>query len=87
MGPSIELAGWNYGSPDINKVQLADLTGLRVVPFAICPHFQEADKTKIEPYIKTVSYPIYVLTDTQGVLVEHNRYEVVGEGEELIYNK
>lgn len=87
LGPSIELAGWNIGTPDTNKVNLADLTGLYLVPFSILPHFEENQREALQQYALQVSYPIYVLTNTQAVLVEDYRYTLVGIGEKLIFNE
>ena len=86
LGPSIEFVNWPVGIPDVNKVNLIDLTGLNIVPFAIFPHFKEEHRPVLEENAKTVSYPMYALTDTQTVLVEGNNYQLVGKGKQIIFN-
>ena len=80
-GPNIELAGWDIDW-DKNISGLKDLAGLNLVPFAISPHFVEADRhvLTVEP---KAPYRIIPITDNQAILVKGNDWRVVGEGEEI----
>lgn len=84
-GPDIAISGWREDW-DKNVVHLKDLTGLKLVPFAISPHYTEADLPLLKEKSKTVDYPIIALNDTQAVSVVGNKYKIVGKGEETIFN-
>jgi len=84
-GPNIELSGWKKGW-DENVVNLKDLTGLNLVPFAVSPHFMEKDLPLLRKKSKTVDYPIIAINDTQAVMVVGNEYQIVGKGKEIILN-
>lgn len=86
VGPDISLAGWDP-SWDKNLPNLQDFTGLNFVPFAISPHFEESDRELLERKSKEVNYPIIALTDKQAVLVEGNKWQVVGQGEKIVFQK
>lgn len=77
VGPNIELAGWKGG--DENTVNLQDLTGLNIVPFAISPHFTEDERTALEEKSKTVSYQIIPITNEQAVIVTDSEYKIIGK--------
>lgn len=86
MGPNIESSGWGQ-EPDENVVHLKDLSGLNFVPFAVYPHYTEADRHLLEEKSKTVNYPIIAINDTQAVKVVGNNYKIVGKGEEIIFGR
>ena len=45
-GPELGIAGWSRDW-DRNEVGLTDLTGLRLVPFILSPHFAPEDAALI----------------------------------------
>lgn len=80
VGPDISISGW-YPSWDKNIVGLKDLAGLNLVPFAISPHFVEAERKVLVEKSKEINYPIIALTDKQAMVVQDNEQELIGEGE------
>lgn len=82
-GPNIEIAGWGDG--DKNSINLADLTGLNLVDFAISPHFIESDRGLLEKMSKKVNYEILALTNSQAVLVDGKISKVVGLGKRVSF--
>lgn len=85
VGPDIESSFWCH-EPDINVVNLKDLTGLNFVPFTLIPHFIEEDLPSLREKAKTVVYPIIAINDTQAVQVIGNDYKIVGKGREIKFN-
>lgn len=85
VGPNIELSNWKHDW-DKNIVNLQDLTGLNLVPFATSPHFVEEDRALLEEKSKTISYPLVALNDTQAILVYDGNVKIVGEGEKVYFN-
>lgn len=81
-GPDIEIAGW---SPDWDKniVNLKDTTGLNLVPFAICPHFEESHREILKRNLQGKNYQIIPITNSQAILVLDKNYQVVGKGKEI----
>lgn len=79
-GPNIEAAGWDLAG-DPNIVDLKDLTALKLVDFAVFPHFEKSQRERLEIYSREVSYPVYVLDNEMAVLVVGDKIDFVGEGE------
>lgn len=80
--PTIEAADWKH--IDKNEVGLKDLSALNLVPFLISAHFRE-DLRPIISSAKT-TYPYVALYDTQAVIVEDDKYKVVGDGPREFFN-
>lgn len=75
VGPNIEVAApW-----DENDVKLSDTTGLRLVNFAVVPHYQRKDKTIVEELINRADYEILGLTDNQAALVISGERKIIGQ--------
>ena len=83
-GPSIELAGWK--NIDKNIINLKDLSGLSLVPFAIFPHFEKSHTELLEKEVEKISYPVIALSDEQAVLIDGRTKKIVGVGEKRIFN-
>lgn len=81
MCPSIEVANWNNDGKD--RFGLTDFTALNYVPFCLKVHFTNEKKELIKENMKTLKYPLRILRDGQGILVENETYTFVGEGEEV----
>ncbi len=82
VGPSINISGWGP-TGDHNTINLIDTTGLNFVPFAISPHFTEAERSVLEEKLGEVSYPIVALTDEQAMLINGETQELIGEGAKI----
>jgi len=73
-GPNIEIA-----SPgDENDIGLSDLTGMKLVDFAVAPHYQMEDQAVIDELKNQVDYEIVTLTDNQAVLAENGARKIIG---------
>ena len=68
---------------DKNINGLEDLTGINIVPYLVAPHFTEEDRDIIERNKPNVNYEIIPITDKQAVLIEGEKYNIVGEGERV----
>ena len=75
--PSIELAGMG-SEGDENDVELADLRGLGLVPFAVFPHYRDALAEEVRSLADTLPYPVIPLTDNQALLVHDDAYLRIG---------
>jgi peptidase E len=75
VGPNIEVAApW-----DENDVRLSDTTGLKLVGFAVIPHYQRKEKSIVEKLQKSANYEILKLTDNQAVLVTSDKKIIIGQ--------
>ena len=81
-GPNIETSGWDPAW-DTNDVNLQDLTGLNLIPFAVVPHFERKDRSVYIERAKQVPYAIRYLTDDQAFLVQDGKVTLIGTGEEI----
>jgi dipeptidase E len=82
-GLNIDTAWWKYGAPDKNRVGLKDFTGLGLVPFLITVHIEKSHIGIIKKYANKSSYKVIALTDDQAILVQDDKYKLVGKGEEI----
>ena len=81
MCPSIEVANWNETGRD--RFGLTDFSALNYVPFVLKVHYKNEAGDLIKEKMKTLKYPLRILRDGQGILVEDGKYTFFG-GEETI---
>lgn len=84
MCPTIEVANWNDNGRD--RFGITDFTALNYVPFVLKVHYTNEMETKIKDNMNTLKYPLRILRDGQGILVEDNKYTFIGDEEEVILN-
>ena len=82
--PTIEVSTWNDDGKD--RFGVVDLTALGLIPFLLKAHYKDGYKEKIQEKLKTLEYPLRILRDGQGIIVEDNKYTFTGDGEEVILN-
>jgi len=77
-GPEIGIAGW---SPDWdrNEVGLTDLTGLRLIPIILSPHYVPEDAGLIAARLP-LPYPILALRDGQAWVVDGDDQYLIDPG-------
>jgi len=81
MCPTIEVANWNETGKD--RFGLTDFSGLNYVPFVLKVHYKNEAKEPVKEKIKTLKYPLRILRDGQGILVENNQYTFFGDEAEV----
>lgn len=73
-GPDIEVA--NLGDP--NDINLKDLTGLKLVPYIITPHYNQKEERDVEAFKeKRKGEQIIALTDDQAIFVEDGKIVLI----------
>lgn len=82
MCPSIEVSYWNPDGKD--RFGITDFTALNYVPFVLKVHYKDEQEPLIKENLKTLKYPLHILRDGQGILVEDGKYTFMGDGEEVI---
>lgn len=83
--PNIGAASWKHADRNINN--LKNLTGLNLVPFIITAHFEENVRKAVEKGAKKTKLPVVALADKQALVVNGNKYKVVGKGKKHFYNR
>lgn len=81
MCPTIEVADWNKTGRD--RFGLTDFSALGYVPFLHKVHYKDDAEKEVRENIKTLKYPLRILRDGQGILVEDNNFTFVGGGKEV----
>lgn len=82
MCPTIEVADWDEtGKP---RFDMTDFSSFGLVPFLLKVHYKDTQEEKIREKMKSLKYPLRILRDGQGILVEDNNYNFIGDGEEVI---
>lgn len=83
--PNIEAGKWKHlGDSDV--IGKSDLSALNLVDFLIVAHYSGKYKQDVENGVKTTSLPVVALTDKQAIVVEGDKYRIVGEGERNFFN-
>jgi dipeptidase E len=73
-GPDIEVAGLG----DSNDVNLKDLTGLKLVPYIITPHYNQKEESDVQKFKeKRKGEQIIALTDDQAIFVEDGKMVLI----------
>lgn len=81
MCPIIEVANWDNSGK--NRFGVINFSALNYVPFILKVHYKDEQEVLVKEKIKTLKYPIRILKDGQGILVEDNKYTFIGDGEEV----
>lgn len=80
--PTIEVSTWNKDGKD--RFGITDFTSLNLVPFVLKVHYKDEKEEEVKEGIQTLEYPIRILRDGQGIIVEDDKYTFMGDGEEVI---
>jgi dipeptidase E len=81
MCPTIEVSNWNDNDRD--RLGIIDFTALNYVPFVLKVHYIDEMAEKIKENMKILKYPLRILRDGQGILVEDGKYTFTGDGDEV----
>lgn len=82
--PVIEQTMWKFHHKNI--VGLKDFTGMNLVPFIITAHFEEKNRTTIQKNAKLTKYPLVAINDKQAILVEDDKYKLIGSNEREFFS-
>ena len=82
MCPTIEVADWNETGRD--RFGLTDFSALNYVPFVLKVHYKDEAENLVKEKMKTLKYPLRILRDGQGILVENSEMKFYGENTETI---
>lgn len=82
MCPTIEVSDWDQTGK--MRFNVTDFTALNYVPFLLKVHYKDEQKEKVKEKMKTLKYPLRILKDGQGILVENGKYTFMGDEEETI---
>ena len=78
MGPTI---GFSSHIPENTRED--ELEALNFVPFLIKCHYADDKEKEYKEILQTIKYPVKILRDGQGILVEDSKYTFMGDGEEV----
>lgn len=81
-GPTLEQAIWRKPDRDTHGLR-ANESAMGLVPFLPVVHYLESGKELIRQGIAKTVYPVHILTDDQGLLVQDDVVTFVGSGEEI----
>ena len=82
MCPTIEVANWNETGRD--RFDLEDFSALNYVPFVLKVHYKDEMENTVREKMESLKYPLRILKDGQGILVEDDKYTFIG-GQEVIF--
>ncbi|NTW30661.1 MAG: type 1 glutamine amidotransferase-like domain-containing protein [Candidatus Moranbacteria bacterium] len=82
MCPSIEVADWDETGK--SRFGMTDFTALNYVPFVLKVHYKDEKEETVREKMKTVHFPLRLLRDGQGILVDNGKSTFIGDGEETV---
>ncbi len=80
--PTIEMSTWKPDQKD--RFGITDFSALKLVPFLVMAHYTPEIRNILKEKIANLKYPIRILQDGQGILIEEENYKFVGKQEEII---
>ena len=83
MCPTIEVSDWDETGK--GRFDVTDFTALNYVPFVLKVHYKDEQEQKVREKLPSLQYPLRILKDGQGILVEDGKYTFVGDTEETIF--
>jgi dipeptidase E len=84
MCPTIDVADWN--DETVDRFNVSDFTALNYVPFVLKVHYKDEAKELVKEKMKTLKYPLRILRDGQGILVEDGKYTFISDNDEVKIN-
>ena len=81
MCPTIDVADWN--DETVDRFGVSDFTALNYVPFLLRAHYTDEQENEVRARMKELKYPLRILRNGEGILVEDDTYTFAGEGEEV----
>lgn len=81
MCPSIEVSDWD--DETVDRFGLSEFTALNYVPFVLKVHYKDEEIEFVKEKMKTLKYPLRIIRNGQGILVEDGKYTFIGDGEEV----
>ncbi len=80
--PTIEMTGFKH-QDKYDHCGVTDLTAMGLVPFLMSVHYSPEYKDVLKESIPAASLPVKILTDDQAILIQDDKVELVGDGEEI----
>jgi len=80
--PTIEMATW-INRNKYDHCGLTDFTAMNLVSFLMTVHYEPEYKDLLKEKIPQAKYPVKILTDDQAILVQDDKIELIGDGEEI----
>ncbi len=75
LTPTIQIVA-SVGS-DSNKIGISDLTGLNLINFEVCPHYEPTQDTEVSLYQKTTKNKVIRISNSQALIISNSDQEVV----------
>jgi len=86
--PNIDVPLWKYNTEEFKDKYdycgLEDFNAMSLIDFLIVAHYEEYWDKIIKENLPNSKYPIRILKDGQGLLVEDGQVSFWGEGEEVV---
>lgn len=82
MCPTIEVSNWD--STGKIRYDVTDFTALNYVPFVFKVHYKDEQEEKVRENMKSLKYPLRILRDGQGILVENGIDTFFGDDKETV---
>lgn len=81
--PTIEVSTWKKPGEEKENFGVTDFSAMNLVPFLVKAHYKPEHDEILKEKISQAKYPIRILRDGQAILVEDDKYTLVGGGEEI----
>lgn len=83
--PSLQVSTWSKLT--FNNFDLTDSTAMHRVPFFIKAHYTPEMYDSLQLHAQELSAPLYALDNDQALVVDWEKVELIGGGDEVIFRK
>ncbi len=81
VSPSIIMATW---SPGFDRCGIIDYKAMNLIPFLIGVHYTPDKYELFKEKAKDLKYPVRILNDKQAILVQDDKFQLLGGDDEII---
>lgn len=83
--PSLVVSTWSKLTFD--RCGISDLTAMHRVPFFVKAHYTAEMYDALNIHSQNINAPLYALNNDQALVIHGNQIELIGGGEEIIFDQ
>ena len=80
--PSIIMS--TFSERGFDRCGITDFTAMNLVPFLMKAHYVPEMKKRLEKNFSNLNYPLRILNDNQALLIQDEKVQLLGGGDEII---
>ncbi|MEI7563985.1 MAG: Type 1 glutamine amidotransferase-like domain-containing protein [bacterium] len=83
--PSLIVSTWSQLT--FNKFDITDLSAMHRVDFFVKAHYTPEMAASLQSHAQELTAPLYALTNDQALVIDGEKMEWIGGGDEVVFGK